>query len=190
MIHIISITIALIIFFRLYYPLAIKRKTKVILMLVLLAVALKHLAFQYLFGGLASPELPFMVIAGSGALFGALLILLAATLAKDLIKLLLWPFKKLFPTRPMISQERVALLITAMALLTAFYGTWQGVKVPALSRTEVILPGLPAELDGLKMVVIADIHASRLLTGHRTEKNSRIDQLRITGFDIVGRRPG
>ncbi|MDR3003328.1 MAG: metallophosphoesterase [Acidovorax sp.] len=49
---------------------------------------------------------------------------------------------------------------TALALLVAGYGTWQGLKVPQVREQDLSLPRLPAALDGLRVAVLADMHAS------------------------------
>ena len=46
------------------------------------------------------------------------------------------------------------------ALLVSGFGVTQAIKQPEVHEQEVVLPRLPAELDGLRVAVIADIHAS------------------------------
>ncbi|WP_370682073.1 metallophosphoesterase [Comamonas sp. GB3 AK4-5] len=48
----------------------------------------------------------------------------------------------------------------ALGLLVAGYGTLQGLKVPQLREQTLSLPQLPAALDGLRVAVLADMHAS------------------------------
>lgn len=48
----------------------------------------------------------------------------------------------------------------ALALLVCGYGTFQGLQVPQVREHTVQLSRLPPELDGLRIAVLADIHAS------------------------------
>lgn len=54
----------------------------------------------------------------------------------------------------------VMLAATALALLVAGYATVQGLKVPQVREQALTLPRLPATLDGLRVAVLADMHAS------------------------------
>lgn len=54
----------------------------------------------------------------------------------------------------------------ALALLTAGWGTVQGLRVPTVQEQAITLPRLPAELDGLRIAVLADIHASPVNNAH------------------------
>jgi len=48
----------------------------------------------------------------------------------------------------------------ALALALNAYGLIQGTKLPEVREHEVVLPNLPADLDGLRVAVLADIHAT------------------------------
>ena len=74
-----------------------------------------------------------------------------------------------------IASKRVAKLAFAMprlhyglgvvALVLAAVGVWESVRVPDVKTVEVVLPTLPSEFDGFKLVQLTDLHASRLLQG-------------------------
>lgn len=59
-----------------------------------------------------------------------------------------------------------AVLLTA-ALVLSGIGVWQAVRVPDVKMVDIAIKGLPSEMDGLKIVQLSDLHASRLLTGER-----------------------
>jgi len=42
-------------------------------------------------------------------------------------------------------------------------GVWQAIRVPDVKNIEVTVPHLPAQMDGLRLVQLSDLHASRLL---------------------------
>ena len=50
-------------------------------------------------------------------------------------------------------------VVAALLLLNA-YGLTQGTRLPAVQEREVVLPQLPAALDGLRIAVLSDIHAT------------------------------
>ncbi|QIL82151.1 metallophosphoesterase [Diaphorobacter sp. HDW4A] len=51
-------------------------------------------------------------------------------------------------------------LCVVIALLVSGFGVTQALKLPEVHEQDIALPGLPAEFDGLRVAVIADIHAS------------------------------
>lgn len=95
----------------------------------------------------------------SGTLFAAIGIALVFALLRDLGWLVLRLFQGAQAAQ-LLTQPAVSLGGFALALLISIYGTSQGLKVPEVREQEVLLPGLPAELDGLRVAVLADIHAT------------------------------
>jgi hypothetical protein len=67
-------------------------------------------------------------------------------------------------------------LLSALALV-------QGLRPPTVSRYEVFLPGLPAELDGTRIAAISDLHLGTLI-GPRWLR-ARSEQLRSLRPDLV-----
>ncbi len=58
------------------------------------------------------------------------------------------------------TRQMLTVLGVAIALLVTGFGVIQALKIPQVQEHEVTLPNLPKELDGLRVAVIADIHAS------------------------------
>ncbi|WP_313248546.1 metallophosphoesterase [Stenotrophomonas acidaminiphila] len=61
-------------------------------------------------------------------------------------------------------------LAAAVIVLLATLGIVNGLKPPAVHERALVVPGLPQELDGLRMAVIADLHASPVKRTWRTRK--------------------
>lgn len=167
MIHIVTSFIGVYVIGRLVPALLWPVEAKWLFALFLLLVSQQHLVTKTFFGTLASPELPFPVLAVLGWLFGALLLLFGFLLLKDAGTLLLFVFGKLLGQRliPGVSATVWTTLFLASAFGLAALGVWQAVRVPDVRSVEITLDRLPAELDGLHVVQLSDLHASRLLRG-------------------------
>jgi len=53
--------------------------------------------------------------------------------------------------------------VAVAAMLLAAFGVREAVRLPDIHTVEIVLPGLPAGLDGFRLVQLTDLHASRLL---------------------------
>jgi predicted MPP superfamily phosphohydrolase len=167
MFHVFSGLICIYIVCRLIPALPWSLASKCAVALAMLLVSQVHLFNRIFSGNLASPELPFGVVAGMGWLFGALVLLGIFLLLKDLGVFLLFVLGKLMGTRLLLPVP-VAWwggTLTAMAIGLSAIGVWQAVRVPDVREVDVVLDRLPAELDGLRLVQLSDLHASRLLHG-------------------------
>ena len=130
---------------------------------IILLVSQYHLLNRFLFGGMASPEVPFSILVFGGWLFGAFLLLAGLLLLKDLASLLLLVFRH----TGLLSSGfhlgyRTTLGLGVAALLLSAIGVWQAVRIPDVHRIDVTVNRLPAGLDGLRLVQLTDLHASRL----------------------------
>lgn len=162
-IHLVPLALYLYVVWRFVFPLPLATEWKWLVALALLAIAQQHLVIRKFFGGLASPEMPSAVLAGLGWLFGAFVLLAAFLLLKDVVAVLLWLLGKsgLF-SGISVSGIRWGLGACVAALMISGFGVWQAMRVPAVRTVEIRLAKLPAELDGLKLVQISDLHASSL----------------------------
>lgn len=93
------------------------------------------------------------------ALYAALVILVFLTLARDALSLVLWASRRLgtdwkLPFAPAAWSAGLGLA----ALLMGAFGVWQAVKVPDARIVELIVPGLPPQLDGFSLVQLSDLH--------------------------------
>lgn len=117
---------------------------------IILLVSQYHLLNRFLFGGMASPEVPFSILVFGGWLFGAFLLLAGLLLLKDLASLLLLVFRH----TGLLSSGfhlgyRTTLGLGVAALLLSAIGVWQAVRIPDVHRIDVTVNRLPAGLDGL-----------------------------------------
>ena len=129
----------------------------------ILLVSQYYLFGRLSFGGMASPEIPFGALAFLGGLFGALILLAVFLLLKDVVSLFWWTGYKIgwLPSEP-IPVYRINVALAISALVLAAIGVWQAVRVPDVRRVDITLNRLPPEWDGLKLVQLTDLHASRL----------------------------
>lgn len=95
----------------------------------------------------------------SGWVLSAIVLSILLALLRDAAWLLTWKAK----WRSLASALRQPLCTVAgvsLSLLVSAYGVVQALKVPEVRTQEITLPRLPAELDGLRVAVVSDIHAS------------------------------
>ena len=121
-----------------------------------------------------APDLPrwFMVV--TTWIFVAFLFFCALLLASDLVRLAVWAVRKLRrrPTEGVLARPGRALatgLLTAAFVLAA-WGMVNANEPPEIRRVEVARADLPPELDGLKIVLIADLHVDKLSTRAEIEE--------------------
>jgi uncharacterized protein len=106
---------------------------------------------------------------------GTLFLLMVAFFAVDLLT----GFGHLFKT----SVPPARLAATCLALLLALVAAFQGLRGPAIRESEVRLAGLPANLDGITLVQVSDLHLGTLI-GRRWLAD-RAAEVRALRPDIV-----
>ena len=162
-IHLVPFAISLYVGWRFVLPLPIASEWRWLAALALLAVSQQHLVIRTFFGSLASPELPSGVLALLGWLFGAFILLAAFLLLKDAVAVGLFVLDKAGVVQGWsVFDVRWAYGAGIAALVFSGFGAWQGIRVPDVRTMELRLARLPAELDGLRLVQISDLHASSL----------------------------
>lgn len=70
-----------------------------------------------------------------------------------------------------------------VALSLSAFGVWQAVRVPDIRRVDITLKRLPAALDGIRLVQITDLHASRLFSEPWTR--AVVDKINAIRPDII-----
>jgi predicted MPP superfamily phosphohydrolase len=131
--------------------------------LVLLA-SQYHAALPFLYGSFVSPEASTWVLILFGGIFGAFVVLCFLLVALDGVLLAHWCAARLGVWKDGLpGRQGITVGLCFLALGLGAYGTWQGIRVPAVRKVEVTIPTLPPPLDGLRIVQIADLHASALL---------------------------
>ena len=155
------------VFCRAVLPLRLHWGWKAGLGAALLATAFKfHLL--HLFGGplFFAPDLPAPLLIAAAWLFAALFLffflLIAADLGRGLCLLCLLCAKRRPTERFRRVGNRVNLALLAAAAALAGCGIISGTSVPEVRHEEIALPGLPGELDGMTVAVLADLHIDSL----------------------------
>ncbi len=158
----------------------------------IMLVSQYHLINRLFLGGMA-PEAPFMVLVFGGWLFGAFILLTVFLLLIDCLALFFWITHKtgLLTTQIALGYRwRVCLAIVAFVLSAV--GVWQAIRIPDVRKVHITVDRLPAALDGLRLVQLSDLHASRLLQApwiHAVvEKTNALnpDLIVITGDSVDG----
>ena len=148
---------ALYIIIRAIFPMPYGWAVKIPLIVLVVAVAMK---FQliHLIGGpqFFAPKVPGLVIAVSGVLYISVYILFFLLLIKDLVYLPCFLFGARF------SQGYIHVALTAIALGIGLLGLYNALKAPNVKEYPAKIEDLPEEAKGLRVAVLADIHADKI----------------------------
>ncbi|AMB79376.1 metallophosphoesterase [Pseudomonas fragi] len=162
MFHLITAIIALYVIWRFVRPLSVGRAGKIGLGVLLLLIAEHHLVTRTFFGSMASPEVPGQVLVVLGWAFASLILLALLLLIRDLLGIVVWALRGR-TGRVLLGGSRLGIALGLISTGLSAVGVWQAIRVPDVKTMEIVLPRLPAELDGLRIVQLTDLHASRLL---------------------------
>ena len=162
MFHFINAIIALYVIWRFVRPLSVGRAGKIGLGVLLLLIAEHHLVTRTFFGSMASPEVPGQVLVVLGWAFASLILLALLLLIRDLLGIVVWALRGR-TGRVLLGGSRLGIALGLISTGLSAVGVWQAIRVPDVKTMEIVLPRLPAELDGLRIVQLTDLHASRLL---------------------------
>jgi hypothetical protein len=162
MFHLITASIALYVIWRFVRPLSVGRAGKIGLGVLLLLIAEHHLVTRTFFGSMASPEVPGQVLVVLGWAFASLILLALLLLIRDLLGIVVWALRGR-TGRVLLGGSRLGIALGLISTGLSAVGVWQAIRVPDVKTMEIVLPRLPAELDGLRIVQLTDLHASRLL---------------------------
>ena len=147
---------------RLIVPLPLHRFTRVGLGLALLLVCQHHMVQRWVFGTMYSPEIPRVFIILLGFLYCSFLLVFLLQLLADLGLLAAWALRRGRALDARITM-RLRYAVVAVATLLSAVGVGQAIGVPEVRRVELAIRGLPAGLDGFRMVQLTDLHISRLM---------------------------
>ncbi|UCJ16672.1 metallophosphoesterase [Pseudomonas sp. MM211] len=160
MFHLITGLIALYVFWRMICIQRWSRPVKGVAGVLILLVAEHHLITRTFFGSMASPEIPGEILMLLGWAFGALIVSALVLLVLDFTALV---FARAGSVGSAVKAPGLRAGVGLAAMLLTALGVWQAVRVPDVRDVEIELARLPAELDGLQLVQLTDLHASRLL---------------------------
>ena len=178
--HVISLAIFLYEALTLIRPLRIRAAWKVLGLVLLLAASFKNVIYQAIGGGMFfAPEVPRWAMLGGASLYSFLIVALFLSILKDA----LWIAWRVFVrSRPFPSSSAACAVLIASACLT-LWGTWEAVRVPDVVERDLILPGLHPDLDGLRVALIVDLHASAL--NRRPFVQGVVDATNAASPDVV-----
>ena len=151
------------------------RLSRAIAAVVLFLVAFKFQILRWFAGPMFfAPDLPrwFMVV--TTWVFVAFLLFCALLLASDLVRLAVWAVEKLRRRPAGVFFARPGWALTTGLLTSAFVlAAWGMVNAndpPEVRNVEFAGPELAPELDGLKIVLLADLHVDKLSTRAELEE--------------------
>ena len=136
----------------------LRLRTAVAWSAMLLVACSKFLFFRLLGGDAFNPDLPIAVICVWNWMYSGAMILLLLSLILVFVD-----------RRVKVPGWGRLFLVPVLAWGLAARGVWNGVKVPDVREIEVDCPGLPAALDGYRILQLADIHVSSTAPRWRTE---------------------
>jgi len=146
---------------RFVVPLKIGRWWKVAMGAFVLAMPLQRLLISYFYRGLAPSETPAWAILLQGIFLSAVVLLAVLVILRDLALVVAWACREKIAWLN-ASSTRLALGLFGAALLLSAFGAWQAARVPSVRHVEIAIPGLPPEMDGLAIVQLTDLHATKL----------------------------
>ena len=139
-----------------------------------LVISFKFKIIQLLGGNYFAPDLPgwFLIVTGQIYITAFLFLLFIAVADSILfvitciktfhknIKEKKYDFQPLLRKHPLLNKVHAAGLVLAFVLSLA--GMWNGLSLPRVREIEVHSARVPAEADGIRLAVLADLHADRL----------------------------
>lgn len=170
------------------WPLALSRRIKIGVAVLLLAASQYHLWSRLSSGSVFAPEFPRGVVILFTWAFGAILLLAVLQLILDLLTLVTMPVRR----RPARVPDRARYAIAAAAAVLAAIGVFNAVRLPALKDIEIAVPGLSPQFDGYRLLQLTDLHISRLFPAEWTRSvvaranASDVDLIVVTGDFIDG----
>ncbi len=153
---IIPLTIALYESASIFIPMKINTGLKILGAVILLISLSKSFLYQRTATGFEIIELPKIIFLILSLIFSFLIVALGFVILKDLI----WLVCKIFKFKFNAHLASVLILIICSAL--SIYGIYEGTKVPNIKKYNVNIPGLDKNFNGMKIIMLVDLHISEL----------------------------
>ena len=172
-------------------PLRISSKGKILVLCAILVCGFKYVVYD-LTGGILEPKLPPYVVIILESLFASLLLCVFLLIVKDVFSLILFVLRKADILSWHLPQNKIAVVVSFIALSLGFYGTFSQFVTPKVQTVEVAIKNLPKEFDGFKVVQLTDIHVGPILkqdyVQRITDKTNLLkpDLVAITGDFVDG----
>ncbi len=157
--EILFIPAAIYICLSLILPLRAPWYIRVMLMLLFLIGGFRHHVLNIFWEGEADiiPEAPRMVMIITSTLFSAVLIFSQLTFVRDVLIILWSLLKRRLPKRALLNTS--GLIVGMIGIILTAICMYESMRIPRVKETEHYL-AIPAQYDGLKVVLIPDIHLS------------------------------
>ncbi|WP_159990319.1 metallophosphoesterase [Pelistega ratti] len=174
---------------RLILPLPLAKVWRWVLSIMLLMLAQYYWVREWIFGSLASPEVPRWVLLVLGSTFVYFVITVLLTVFIEIIHLIA-RFVLRISRAKWSNTLRIGILLGSGVL--SIFGVQQAIKVPEVKTVVLPIKNLPAGLEGFKLVHLTDLHISPLLNQEWlaavVEKTNGLqaDVIAITGDLIDG----
>lgn len=169
---------------RFVWPMPWRRRWKCLAAAALLLVSQYYLLARIFFGSPASPEIPYAAMLVCGWLFGAFALLAILLLLKDVAALSLALLRHAgIGKRLTLGGFRCNYALGIAALLLGAVGVWQATGLPEIRAVEIRSSRLPKEWDGLRVVQLTDLHASRLFQA--PWMRAVVERVNATNPDLV-----
>jgi len=156
-------------YFSLIRPLKLRLWLCSLIMLPLVVGGTKLFALGLIWegGSFIAPEAPRNVLIVTSICYMLLVLTMMLTLIRDVIRLLLFILSKLMRRSfPSLKGRTLFVVIYTTAICITLVGAYQSFLIPNVRESEIVIDGLPKEFDGLKVALLADIHASTLNDEH------------------------
>jgi predicted MPP superfamily phosphohydrolase len=155
---------ALYVLARFVWPLPWAPGGKIALAIAVLVASQYHLWSRLSSGSVFSPEFPRAVVLLFNWAFGAIALLAVMQITLDVTALI----ARLFRGGGGIPDSVRYTAATAAMLLSAV-GVYQATRVPQLKDLEIVIPGLPSQFDGYRLLQLTDLHISRVFSRKWTQ---------------------
>lgn len=188
MFHVIFSMPCLYVITRFVWPMPWAPSAKIAVALLMLLASQYHLFSRISSGSVFSPEFPRYLVMLFNWAFGAVLLVAIFQIFVDLSTLLMALIRQNWVTVP--AGLRYGMGTIAMVL--AFIGVQQAVRVPPIKDVAIAVKGLPLQFEGYKVLQLTDLHISRLYDERWTQavvKASNaldVDLMVVTGDLIDG----
>jgi predicted MPP superfamily phosphohydrolase len=137
--------------------------------IALIALSIGRLAImRQIFGGYGGVEANKYLLYATSFLQDVVIFLFVLAVFRDIIYILSLPthfsaraseWGILF--RKALKGVNVTIVLVLISAALSGVALYQAAKAPGVVETEIVVPGLPPELDGLRVALIADLHISR-----------------------------
>ena len=138
-------------------PMKISLWMKVIASIILLSGLMKIMMYRRTAAGFDMIELPYYVNLCVSVIFNFIITALFLLLIKDIAFVILRVILRFH-----FHSHYASLAVVIIAFVSVLYGTYEAMRIPDVNTHEVSISGLSKNFDGMRIVMLVDIHASGL----------------------------